>query len=559
MGLTDKLLQSLTSTEGTVSVTAGFTTINNEQCAMYVSVKTNISLTQGYFTVKIVGIPSQMRSSFKAGNIISVKMSGPKSINKTVIVDGFIIKTKSEEGGSDDTVIVYGVDKYFRALQKTVINAQWSNQFLSTIISAIGNKAGINTVTSATSEIIPEFSVCGLYADQAIELVARRFGYIWNLRRGTLYFNASSIFGTQNAQIITSDDTMLESSFSYSNDTVHEGKMLEVYLRPGINAGDTVSYLSEGSRPVVYLVESCEHIKTPDLFKTVLHLIPITTTRDEIKYLHRDDELKKIIDEDDRIHRIVDAKTPLLFGEVDQFDTQGLFASFKVGQNGDPTVPASTDAPVGVNGCLMRKSRVSSPMALDNAGWIIPVYEGERFVLYRNNPFTDAVPLASLFTKDMRIPPYQDRDMIWYLPVFSGSLRDSAKNHIWLIDKEANEAISAKSMVIRVGSANLTAARPTTVADGRYQVEADEIHLGGAATKGAARLDDTTVSDITTDSGFWTWFTGFNAALQTFLTGLNPGTLPAQAGVFLTWLTTNPAPSSLAAKINSSSSKTKIE
>jgi len=77
--------------------------------------------------------------------------------------------------------------------------------------------------------------------------------------------------------------------------------------------------------------------------------------------------------------------------------------------------------------------------------------------------------------------------------------------------------------------------------------------------KKVARVDDTTIVNAETDSALFTWWSGFQLALTTFLTGLNPTTLAAQAAILLSYIGANPAPTSYAGKITSGNDKVRTD
>lgn len=90
--------------------------------------------------------------------------------------------------------------------------------------------------------------------------------------------------------------------------------------------------------------------------------------------------------------------------------------------------------------------------------------------------------------------------------------------------------------------------------DGTIEITGDTNVIINNGTKGVARLDDTTISNSSTDSTYWNWPAGLKTYIDTHVhTGVTSG-----VGTSGTPLTPSPAaPTSLTSKINSASGTVK--
>jgi hypothetical protein len=92
----------------------------------------------------------------------------------------------------------------------------------------------------------------------------------------------------------------------------------------------------------------------------------------------------------------------------------------------------------------------------------------------------------------------------------------------------------------------------------KYDAAGNAFEIGNSNMLAAARETDPTLSNSSTDSAFWTWLSAVFTAFSTFVTGLNAGTLTAQALAMSLALAANPTPTSQTGKINGGSDQTSI-
>lgn len=529
------------------------------------------------FMIDIFNVDQIIQTFINEGALVIIEL-GYNAIFIPIIT-GIITKTYNKDSQSESIIAIEGIDRVIFQLKSTIINLTINNpRDIIDIIKDICIRSGVvlNPATPPSNIRLDNYSISEESAFNAIRKLVDRLKYNVTAKSNILYVTPTISTNDVAAAITDELGFRLTKTGGVSQDDRNKSKGYNFFGAglPVLTPMKIVTVaLTEQRITGNFIIETIVHkYNSKTGYKCIGTLIEPSAVKNDSSIVQY--STTKTISSllNDKMDNFFKKKIAIQSAEVEEFFTDNRNLNAKIGFNEDfvkGSVVPSVEAILGDKNVQLIKKPLVSSFAGNGFGLLVPVYKDMRAIVGSNNyDLQDSNIIGFLFKKTDTIPAHDAGDYMLH-----------HKNHSKYVMKESGDEIKQiKSLKIEIGDSFLTINNPSSTSNGDLEItfsngdkltrigtewiiDSSSIKIGDGASKGAARLDDQTIINNTTDPTWIAWLNALLTALKTI-----PPVAPTDGGLvaFTAYTTaialaTTPIPSSLTGKINQASSKVKIE
>jgi len=373
----------------------------------------------------------------------------------------------------------------YRRLRETYITSFWQDQTIAEIVNAIIGEADVSARTVIGTDLISSLQFDRVSALDCLLYIVDKYDYVFFLNKGEVVFvNDWGQYGIPSGKsfgsVLGSDIRGIRFIKDRVNGELISGYWIRVDLTPDIQPGEMFTILSDEINLPTLLAHTIVHKAIADDVYTEILATQIDLEPNQVNNLNTGLFNDFLTQMSNLITKRVEMGRGMIVANAEVYDytsnkVDAVFGYTRGGPDSsstpDPTLNLITES--NPDGAKATKIPILCGTALDQYGRVKPVYPGERLLVARINN-NDMVVLGKIYTKDLNLPPLEENDDAEFIPA-GGS--DSGKARIHIIDKDGNEILHAKSLVIRIGDDYLTLSRPEKAGAGLEIEVGDETEI----------------------------------------------------------------------------------